>query len=50
MYCVQQEDGWGTRMKNGKRLKETGNIINVIPSNSKQVVSARLLQQYRRGV
>lgn len=36
--------------ENGKRLKEKGNILNVIPSNSIQVVSARLLQQYCRGV
>lgn len=28
--------GWfEARMKNGKRLKEKGNIINAIPSNSK---------------
>lgn len=50
VYCVQQEDGLGVRMKNGKRLKERQNIINVIPSNSKQVVSARLHQQYCHGV
>lgn len=43
--------GWfGARMKNRKKLKEKGNIINVIPSHSQKVVSARLLQQYCSGV